>query len=132
PNAPARSSPTGTPRSTSSPARTSPARGRGFRSLVKLGSSPTSVCSMSEDIRFESRMSDADALMWGIEKDPMLRSTITAISLLDRAPDPVLMLDSLERGTRLIPRLRQRVVGTPSSGAPPRWEVDPNFDLSFH
>jgi hypothetical protein len=29
------------------------------------------------EVRFEHRMSDADALMWAIEKDPMLRSTIT-------------------------------------------------------
>jgi hypothetical protein len=30
-------------------------------------------------LRFERRMSDSEALMWTIEKDPMLRSTITAI-----------------------------------------------------
>ena len=29
------------------------------------------------DVEFEPRMSDADALMWSIEKDPLLRSTIT-------------------------------------------------------
>ena len=33
---------------------------------------------------------------------------------------------------RLVPRLRQRVVSNPLSIAPPRWEVDPNFDLDFH
>jgi WS/DGAT/MGAT family acyltransferase len=32
----------------------------------------------------------------------------------------------------LIPRLRQRVVSSSVSIAPPRWEVDPNFDLTFH
>ena len=32
-------------------------------------------------------MSDADALLWNIEKDPLLRSTITAIALFDRPPD---------------------------------------------
>ena len=41
-----------------------------------------------DELRFQDRMSDSDALMWTIEKDPMLRSTITAVSLLDRAPDP--------------------------------------------
>jgi WS/DGAT/MGAT family acyltransferase len=87
---------------------------------------------MSDAIRFEHRMSDADALMWSIEKDPLLRSTITAISLLDRAPDRARLEDKLERGTRLIPRLRQRVVGNPYSLAPPRWEVDPSFDLRYH
>ena len=45
------------------------------------------------ELRFEQRMSDCDALMWTIEKDPMLRSTITAVLLLDSAPD----LDALAR-----------------------------------
>ena len=34
-------------------------------------------------IRFEGRMSDQDALMWAIEKDPLLRSTITSVTLFD-------------------------------------------------
>src|SRR4051794_25819162 len=77
-------------------------------------------------------MSDSDALMWSIEKDPMLRSTITAVLLLDRAPDTARFRHLLDRGTRLVPRMRQRVRGNPLSVAPPRWEVDPNFDLDFH
>lgn len=84
------------------------------------------------DLQFESRMSDSDALMWHIEKDPILRSTITALTVLDRAPDRERLLDKLERGTRLVPRLRQRVVGNLFSLAPPRWELDPNFDLRCH
>ena len=32
----------------------------------------------------------------------------------------------------IVPRLRQRVQSNPLSIAPPRWEVDPNFDLDFH
>ena len=42
------------------------------------------------------------------------------------------MADRLERGSRLVPRLRQRVVSSPWSLAPPRWEVDPYFDLDYH
>ena len=38
----------------------------------------------------------------------------------------------LDRGTRLVPRMRQRVRGNPLSVAPPRWEVDPHFDLDYH
>ncbi|MGC8001472.1 wax ester/triacylglycerol synthase domain-containing protein, partial [Salmonella enterica] len=38
----------------------------------------------------------------------------------------------LERGTRLVPRMRQRVRANTYSIAPPRWEVDPNFDLDYH
>jgi diacylglycerol O-acyltransferase len=87
---------------------------------------------MSDDMRFERRMSDSDALMWGIEKDPLLRSTITAISLFDHPPDPQRFRARVERGTRLIPRLRQRAVSAPLVNAPPRWVTDANFDLDYH
>jgi WS/DGAT/MGAT family acyltransferase len=87
---------------------------------------------MADGIRFEHRMSDSDALMWHMEKDPLLRSTITVLWVLDRAPDPGRMRDKVERATRAIPRLRQRVVSNPLSIAPPRWETDPHFDLRFH
>ena len=81
---------------------------------------------------FEARMSDSDALMWSIEKDPLLRSTITSVFVLDRAPDRDRFRRRMDRVSRVIPRLRQRVLGHPLSVAPPRWEVDPNFDLSYH
>ena len=87
---------------------------------------------MVDAMRFEQRMSDADALMWRNEKDPALRSTIVAVAILDRAPSRERLEDRLERTSRLVPRLRQRVVHSPFSIAPPRWEVDPNFDLRYH
>ena len=83
-------------------------------------------------MRFEQHMSDADALMWAIEKDPSLRSTITLITMLDRPPDPERLLARLERGTRLIPRLRQVPVRAPLSGAPPRWVTQAEVDLDYH
>jgi diacylglycerol O-acyltransferase len=86
---------------------------------------------MSE-IRFDDRMSDADALMWTIEKDPLLRSTITSVALFDQALDRDRFVEAIDRTTRLVPRLRQRVQANAFSIAPPRWEVDPNFDLDFH
>jgi WS/DGAT/MGAT family acyltransferase len=87
---------------------------------------------MTEPMRFEQRMSDSDALMWGIEADPLLRSTIIAINLLDRAPDRARLLAKVEQATREIPRLRQRAVSPPWRVAPPRWVVDANFDLRYH
>ena len=85
-----------------------------------------------EQFEFEPRMSDADALMWSIEKDPLLRSTITFVTFLDRAPDRERFTRVMDRASRVVPRLRQRVLGHPYSIAPPRWEVDPNFDLGYH
>lgn len=85
-----------------------------------------------ESFEFSPRMSDADALMWSIEKDPMLRSTITSVVLLDTEPDAKRLRQTVERAARVVPRLRQRVRAHPYSIAPPRWEQDPNFDLDYH
>lgn len=83
-------------------------------------------------MQYEDRMSDTDALMWSIEKDPALRSTITAVFLFDRPIPRDVLTYRFERLSRVIPRLRQRVRSNPLSVAPPRWETDPNFDLHFH
>jgi WS/DGAT/MGAT family acyltransferase len=85
-----------------------------------------------QEFEFEPRMSDADALMWNIEKDPLLRSTIITVYVLDQAPDRERFTRNMERVSRVVPRLRQRVLGHPLSIAPPRWEIDPNFDLDYH
>lgn len=77
-------------------------------------------------------MTQADYMAWRMEEDPILRSTIVAVALLDRSPDPARFVDMLERGTRQVPIFRQRAVADPVSPAPPRWEDDPDFDLSWH
>jgi WS/DGAT/MGAT family acyltransferase len=77
-------------------------------------------------------MSDEDALMWHIEKDPILRSTILAVAVFDRPPDWARLRARIERATRVIPRLRQRVLSPPMRIGPPRWAVEPTFDLDFH
>ncbi|MEZ5209341.1 MAG: wax ester/triacylglycerol synthase family O-acyltransferase [Acidimicrobiales bacterium] len=75
-------------------------------------------------------MSDADALMWSIEKDPQLRSTIVWVSILDRTPDRERFERVMERAPRAT-ALYASDAGPPYSIAP-RWEVDPNFDLDYH
>src|SRR5437763_15601728 len=87
---------------------------------------------MAEAARSAHHMSDEDALMWNIEKDPVLRSTILAVALLDSVPDWDRLRHRIERTTHFIPRLRQRVVSPPFRIAPPRWMAEPAFDLDFH
>jgi diacylglycerol O-acyltransferase len=87
---------------------------------------------MEADMEFEPRMSDADALMWNIEKDPLLRSTIVTVMIFDRPLDAERLRRRIDRVSRVVPRLRQRVRGHTLSIAPPRWDVDPNFDLDYH
>ena len=77
-------------------------------------------------------MSDFESLMWNLEKDPRLSSNIANLSMLDRSPDMGRLTARINRATILFPRLRQRVTPTLGRLAPPRWQLDPDFDLSYH
>ena len=83
-------------------------------------------------MNLERRMSDAEALMWTVEKDPSLRASFLNITLLDRAPDFDRLRRRMQRAVHVIPRLHQRVVSPPARVAPPQWVDDPNFDIDYH
>jgi diacylglycerol O-acyltransferase len=78
------------------------------------------------------RMSDAEAIMWTVEKDPALRVDFTNVTILERAPDPKRWRAKVERAVAAIPRLSHRVVSSPLRLAPPEWRPDPNLDLDYH
>ena len=65
----------------------------------------------------DQRMGAFDAVMWNVEEDPVLRSVIVAMMLLDKTPDIVVATDRIERMTLAVPKLRQRVVGNPGPAA---------------
>jgi diacylglycerol O-acyltransferase / wax synthase len=77
------------------------------------------------------RMSDAEALMWTLEKDPHLSSTFANLTLLDRAPDVDALRSRLELATVRVPRLRRRVVAGLGRMAPPEWRPA-DVDLDWH
>ena len=79
-----------------------------------------------------AHMRDSDAFSWYMEQDPLLRSTVVAVAVLDGVPDWARLVDKVDRATRLIPAFRQHVVSPPLRLATPRWTVDPDFDLSWH
>ncbi|MGW1738719.1 wax ester/triacylglycerol synthase domain-containing protein [Nocardia sp. NPDC001965] len=79
-----------------------------------------------------SHMSQADLFTWSMEHDPVLRSTIVTVLVLDSAPDWERVIRTLDRGTRLVPRFRHVLVASPLGLAPPRWTPDADFDLSWH
>jgi diacylglycerol O-acyltransferase / wax synthase len=83
-------------------------------------------------MQFERRMSDGEALMWHLEKDPELRASFGSLTFLDRPPDPARFRDRMDQAVRVIPRLRQRVISPPLRLMPPEWAEDPAFDLDFH
>jgi len=82
-------------------------------------------------MRFERRMSDQEAVMWALEEDPVLRSTFANVTFLDAVPDLDRFKDRMRLAVAALPRLRQRVMGSPGI-ANPEWVDDPFFDLDFH
>ena len=82
--------------------------------------------------RIDVHMRNSDAFSWYMEQDPLLRSTVVCVLILDGSPDWDRLSERLERATRLTPGFRHRVVLSPWRLATPRWVVDPDFDLSWH
>ncbi len=83
-------------------------------------------------IVYDRRMSDAEGLMWRLEKDPHLASTFATVSILDRPPDFDRLRRRMERAAIVVPRLRQSVRASPGNIAPPTWVPDSDFDIDRH
>jgi diacylglycerol O-acyltransferase len=77
-------------------------------------------------------LTDSDAIVWTVERDPALRSTITGLVALDGVPDVERLRARLERVSRLVPRLRQRIVPTTPDGGSPVWVTDADLDIDYH
>lgn len=79
------------------------------------------------------RLSGWDFATWRMATDdPVMRSTMIGLLVLDSNPDWDALKQRFERATRLAPVLRSRVVEGPIGLQTPRLVVDPDFDLSFH
>jgi WS/DGAT/MGAT family acyltransferase len=63
---------------------------------------------------------------------PTMRSPVIGLLLLEVAPDWDALVARLERVSRTVPMLRERVLRGPFGLANPRLGVDPSFDLDFH
>src|SRR5215210_3216860 len=83
-------------------------------------------------MRFERRMTDAEALIWNLEKDPYLSSSFANVTILDQPIDFERFRARIDAAVDVIPRLRQRVSPMLGRLAPPMWTDDPDFDLDFH
>jgi WS/DGAT/MGAT family acyltransferase len=77
-------------------------------------------------------MSDTEAIMWAVEKDPALRSDYCNLTVLEHVPEDDRMQQTITRAVAAIPRLGQRVVNAPLRIVPPAFADDPNLDLSAH
>jgi len=77
-------------------------------------------------------MNDADSLLWRIGTDPVLRPSIVAVVVLDRAPHWDELQARMQELVEIQPRLRSRVDSLPLGLWRPRWVQDSAFDLADH
>ncbi|HZX55086.1 MAG TPA: wax ester/triacylglycerol synthase domain-containing protein, partial [Ilumatobacteraceae bacterium] len=87
---------------------------------------------MADMPRFDRKMSDAEGLMWRLEKDPHLSSAFAAVTILDKPPDFDRFVRRMDRAVQVIERLGQRVQPVAANLSAPMWVDDPNFDLRYH
>ena len=78
------------------------------------------------------RMSEHEALMWSIEKDPWLNPSGGSIILLDQPVDSARFRQQMRAGIAKTPRLYQRAVPGFGRISTPAWVPDAEFDVDAH
>jgi WS/DGAT/MGAT family acyltransferase len=76
-------------------------------------------------------LTETEALMWNVGRDPSLASTMGLVAMLDGRPEPDRVRAAVSNMVAASPRLRQRVA-EPIGPGRPHWEVDQWFDLDHH
>ncbi|HVC71490.1 MAG TPA: wax ester/triacylglycerol synthase domain-containing protein [Acidimicrobiales bacterium] len=78
-------------------------------------------------------MSANDTLLWTIARDPVLRTAVVAVLMLDRSPPWEDVQERVRALTQLVPRFRSRVQpASPLGWGRPVWVEDEGFDLDVH
>ncbi len=78
------------------------------------------------------RLTDTEAMLWNLDETPSLRSTMGMIAILDSAPDPERLRNTIVRAIGHVPALRERVRPSTLPLFPPEWVLDSEFDLDHH
>ena len=84
----------------------------------------------TRELRFEQKMTDAEALMWNIEKDPWLSPNGAMITILEKPLDLEVFRDRIRYAVSEVPRLRERVIPGFGRLSPPTWATDPKYSES--
>ncbi len=80
-----------------------------------------------------TEMSPLETAMWRAEAaDPRLRVNVSMLELLDPAPDWDRLLAAHDWASRMVPRMRQRVVEPTLALGTPTWVTVGDLDLSWH
>jgi len=77
-------------------------------------------------------LSPLDYLLHRGESHPSTRSAFLNLEVLDQPADWARLREAMDRASRVVIRMRQKVVVPPLPTTPPRWVVDPDFDLDYH
>jgi diacylglycerol O-acyltransferase / wax synthase len=77
-------------------------------------------------------LSPLDYLLYRGESQPATRSAFLGVEILDRQADWARLREALDRASRVVVRMRQKVVIPPVPITFPRWVIDPDFDLDYH
>lgn len=77
-------------------------------------------------------LSQTDTIMWMIESDPLLRSTILGVVMLKEPPDWTQFTARVRHMIDEVPSLRHKVVAPPLHPTTLRWMDDSDFDLAYH
>jgi WS/DGAT/MGAT family acyltransferase len=108
----------------------------GKRSSSTNGSKPTkqskTLARKERSHDLSPRMSDHEALMWNVEKDPWLNPNGASLTLLDQPLDIEKLRRVLSYGVSKMPRLYQRVVPGLGRFTPPTWAPDAEFNIDYH
>jgi WS/DGAT/MGAT family acyltransferase len=77
-------------------------------------------------------MTPFEILMWRVEADPHMRSTVMIVDTLDAVPDWDRLVAACDWASRVVPRFRERIVMPFLGAGTPYWGPDPEFDLHYH
>jgi diacylglycerol O-acyltransferase / wax synthase len=77
-------------------------------------------------------LSPLDYLLYRGESQPETRSAFLDVEILDRTADWARVREALDRASRVVVRMRQKVVVPAFPVTSPRWVIDPDFDLDYH
>ena len=80
----------------------------------------------------DPELSPFEIVMWRVDVDRRLRSTMMAIEILDASPDWDRLVAAHRWAVRMVPRLRERVAAPLWGAGTPYWEPDPHFELHYH
>lgn len=77
-------------------------------------------------------MTETEAMMWTIERDPWLAPSGGSITIFDQPLDFDRFRAAAANAIEVAPRLRQHVIDPLAQMGTPHWEIDHEFDIDWH